>query len=145
MRIVFIIMIVFLSCKGAKNTDSQRATVDFSNPVNAQVKKIDSIDNYYLIYCRNGGKNYKIVSRKMNFKSSCKTIKVDSSYDFKLLQLTNVSSASVDSEIPTPINYLDIEKCIFKENTKICNEPKTELYEAKNLNGLCIVKTSDAN
>lgn len=137
MRIVIVLALIFFSCNGIKNINHKKVSADFSNQVNILVKKIDSVDNYYLIYGKNGSKNYKIISRKVNYGNSCKTIKVDSVYNFKIVQLTNLSPPKTDSLIPTPINYLDLEKCIYRGNTKICNEPITELYEVNNHGGLC--------
>lgn len=134
-----------ISCKSTKQQQTESSPeIDFSTSITGKVYKIDSLANYYLVYVSDEKSSYKIISEKGN-STSCKKIIRDSIYDFKIKQLTSDSPPSKgSSDIPTPINHLDIAKCVqFRGNTEICTEPGiNHLYSASNLTGLCIVKKS---
>lgn len=52
------------------------------------VYKIDSVNNYYLVYLSSEGKNYKVVSKKEE-ASKCKKIKLGDKYNLSSLDRIN--------------------------------------------------------
>ncbi|MBS9464161.1 hypothetical protein KIM67_17190 [Flagellimonas sp. 389] len=135
------------SCKSVKTQENIPSTeIDLSTAMRGKVYKIDSLNNYYLIYVSDEKLSYKIVSEKVN-KSTCNEIMIDSTYNFKINQLTSdTPPPEGNSNIPTPINHLDIARCVkFSGNTEICTEPGiNNLYSSSNLTGLCIVKKKES-
>ena len=82
---------------------------------------------------------FKIVSSKNETRATnSKKIIVGENYKFRLKQLTDRSNIK-SSEIPVPINYLDITRCELFDKTEICTESSFELAKAYNLNGLYIL------
>lgn len=102
-----------------------------------KVTKLDSINNYYLIYTIKGDSIFKIVSEK-NYVDNCKKIEVGKSYPLELISMRS-SAPSIGGLKISPVNYLDVRCFQFNENTQICKEDGIdELYFAKDLKGLCI-------
>lgn len=102
-----------------------------------KVTKLDSINNYYLIYAMKGDSIFKIVSEK-NYVNSCKKIEIGKSYYLELISMSSTAPSIGGIKI-SPVNYLDVKCFYFSKNTKICKEDGIdELYSTKNLKGLCI-------
>lgn len=135
------LFITIYSCK-VKEYKPEKKIVNFDNSINVKgaVYKIDSIKNYYLIYIKNKKNIYKIVSEN-NIKKSSNEIKIDSLYNFNLVDLLFNTVNDSNFKITNVSNYLDIEKCIYlKGNVEICNEVQTGLYKSRNLLGLSYVE-----
>jgi len=130
-----------MSCNPYKKIEELQPdrSYDDSKLINGKVVKIDSIDSYYLTYVETLNRSYKIISEKISNRINCQKIILDSIYDFKITQLTfDTKPKKNSSNIPTPINYLDIGKCIRFKNTEICTEPGfNNLFKSEYLNGLC--------
>lgn len=107
------------------------------NAPNYFISKIDSINNYYLVYAEKGDSLYKIVSKK----SLNKCIKIETYKEYSLLLHSMSSQAPVINGVKlSPINYLDVSCFRFDKNTDICKEDGIhDLYLSDNLEGLCIV------
>ena len=136
--ITLLFFILVISCKSNKPENLAKPSTiqknDFSELVEGKVYKIDSINNYYLIYLKSKKIDYKIVSKKNNCEKS-NLIKIDSTYSFKLEPIFKISNNGNQSIA----NYLDLKRCqYFDGNTTICNEPGIELYKSSNVYGLCI-------
>lgn len=149
-HIFFSLLILYflLSCKTHKNVIiADRESV---NPY--LVEKIDSVNNYYLVYVSCEKKYYKVVSEK----SPCNynIIKVGKSYpSFMFQPLIDEEEYKRRAKAFNVINYLDLTpSCINLDNsTKVCKEvihdpsgnvTKTKvygLYKTSNLNGLCYI------
>ncbi len=103
------------------------------------VTKLDSINNYYLIYAKKNDSVYKIVSKKELFPN-CELITLGSNYEFKLKSMRENAPTFRGLKV-SPINYMDIKCFQFDENTQICKEAGIyDLYFAENINGLCFIK-----
>ncbi len=78
-----------------------------------KLKKIDSINCYYLLYASRNDSLYKIVAEKelVPFK-----MKIRAYYDMKLYPRHGYNSKF------KPINYLDVRCSHYKNDTKICIE-----------------------
>ncbi|MFW5879713.1 MAG: hypothetical protein ACOCUV_02705 [bacterium] len=100
-----------------------------------QVIKIDSLNNYYLIYAENNDRLYKIVSRKEDSLNGIK-IQVNNYYKFDLFSIRD-SAPTINGVRLLPQNYLDIECYTYDENTAICIERDSiiELHHSRNIKG----------
>ena len=130
-----IISSLFINCSNNVN----QLTFMKGDSSSFKVNKIDSINNYYLIYLIKQGKKYKIVSKKNSGEfNNCKNfLKEDGYYNFELENLIPEvqSSNPLENRIPYPA----LSCYLFDGNTKICEENEMEtLYKAKNLKGLCV-------
>jgi hypothetical protein len=126
--LLLIITIISLSCVTSKN---KRKSDDLYN-----VFKLDSINNYYLIYAKKHDTVYKIICQKQ-IVSHCNKLKLGTFYKFDLYSIRE--NAPVISGIKmNEVNYLDIKCYQFDENTSICKEDGIyDLYFARNIKGLC--------
>ncbi len=130
--IILLILILTCCCKSYKG-----GTVKTENLY--EVYKLDSINNYFLIYAKKRDSLFKIVSEKEK-PSKCRSIKVKSLYSFELQSIRDTAPV-INGIKMTPINYMDIHCFQFDENTSICKEEGIyDLYFAKNIKGLCIIK-----
>lgn len=135
-------MFVF-SCKSKKMDDNSEKSpvIDLATTIKMKVVKIDSLDNYYVIHTIDTNKHrYKLVSEKF-YTNACVKIKQGLSYDLKVRDLFSNMILNKKEEFPTPVNYLDLKRCIdLKNNTKVCTEPGiVNIYRCYNLIGLCFV------
>lgn len=134
--------LIFCNCATNTNTLNKIVLNEY------EVTKIDSIDNYYLIYTQDSKSRYKIVSRKniktfnpddlksiskVRIKKINKRVIVNMKYKFELEELDKKS----DSISKTQMNYYEFTHCVnLYPATKICTEPGYRLYKALNLDGL---------
>lgn len=134
------------SCKSVtsrENNGLKVKKIDFGYRLGSFVEKIDSINNYYVIYTIDSiGNQYKIVSKKQ-IGSTCKEIELDSFYTFNVKELLSIDQPNMGSDkFSTPVNYLDLKRCTRLDNrTEVCTEPNiTNVYTSTNLLGLCLIK-----
>lgn len=137
MRIlIFLIPILICSCINSKSISQAKEDGLFF-----KVKKIDSINNWHIIYATKQETLYKIVVKKeVTPNVNCNKIVKGKSYDFKL-HSRKANAPEINGIKVNPVNSLDIPCYTFDENTNICIEPKKgiyDLYFAENLKGLCI-------
>ncbi len=92
-----------------------------------KVYKIDSINNYYIIYALNELDYYKIISKKDSLNES-HNIRVGEKYNFQL----------INSIIEN--NYLDVKGIVLDDTTLIEIEPDSILFLSypQNVSGLYI-------
>jgi len=129
--LIFFASIILISCTTNKKIIEKKSEY--------MVTKLDSINNYYLIYATKNDSVFEIISKKER-TAKCKTIKKGSNYSFKLKSMRDNAHTIGGIKI-SPMNYLDIQCFQFDENTKICKEEGIyDLYFAKNINGLCFKK-----
>ena len=137
---LLVISFVFVSCK-SKKIESEPELIQFeigAKNINASISKIDSISNYYFIFIENDQEFYKIVSNKNKaIPQNGIKVKVGENYPFKIQQLTDRKPSGSNDNF-TPVNYLDITRCIDFNGTEICTESSFELARPYNLNGLYI-------
>lgn len=99
-----------------------------------RVYKIDSINNYYIIYTQKNSENFKVVSEKFR-APECIQIVVGNSYNFKL---HSVFSSNGESLFKTGMGHLYAWQP--DENTLITLEGdgiSRDLFFVENLKGLC--------
>lgn len=124
--------ILFISCTSYK----QQKTSKLENLYH--VYKLDSINNYYLIYAKKQDTIYKVVSKKEKL-ANCKMININSDYEFTLHSMRD-SAPVINGIKMTPVNYMDINCYQFDENTSICKEKDIyDLYFSDNIKGLCFI------
>lgn len=141
MKNLFIILILILvSCRSKKIEPKPHITkFEFGIDVNAKVLKIDSISNFYLVFIENEEIFFKIVSNKNHAKPyNGVKIKIGESYKFRIQQVTDRRPSGSNDQF-TPINYLDITRCVNFKGTDVCTESSFELAKSSNLKGLYII------
>ena len=111
-----LMMVALLSCSYCHIATENRSYY--------KLKKIDSINSYYLLYASRNDSVYKIVAGKelVPFK-----MKIRAYYDMKLYPHYGYNSKF------KPINYLDVRCSNYKNDTEICIEDGCvpELYDLK--------------
>ncbi|HEX8577759.1 MAG TPA: hypothetical protein VF677_15840 [Flavobacterium sp.] len=137
-KFILILPILFISCGKKLFMDKK------NNPmlISYKVYKIETINDYYLIYASKKDSLYKIVSKKEAVTSKCTKIKLNSYFDFKL-HSTRENAPVIGGVKLSPINYLIINCYTYEKDTKICIDVKNgifDLYYADNVKGLCFIK-----
>lgn len=135
---------VLLACNlSKKNTTSAGMQSSSINKLLGayQVFKIDSLDNFYLIYATKNDSSYKILSEK-TLLTNCNKIFVTGNYDFVL---QNAKDITITNESQTLKFYLfNVDCLIYNDSTKICIERSGNfvpaLFRATNVKGLCFIK-----
>lgn len=139
-----ILLLLCASCLSIKQTgmthieniDSKCATSKLY-----EVYKIDSINNYYLIYLRKDSQKYKVVS-KMGYVPFGKKIKLGVKYDFSLKSLFDIDIL-INGSNANPAHTSLVECIYIDKMTYVCierNDSIFDLFCAKNLTGLYIHK-----
>ena len=129
---------LFIFCFGIKSNpyfNSYNAVTQDS--VNYKVYKIDSINNYYLIYAKKGHTLFKIISKKESAKK-CNRIIVNHVYKFRLHSIL-----SVNGQPAIPANQImELSGWRIDESTTIVFEGDSirDLYNADNIKGLSFIK-----
>lgn len=137
--ILFLILLSF-SCKSTKaETESLTKNFVLGKDVTAVVSKIDTSELYFFIFIENENEFFKIISDKNQPKpNSGVKLEVGKKYTFRVQQITDRSPKGKNSQF-TPINYLDIDKCITIDGITICTESAFELATTSNLKGLYLI------
>lgn len=119
------------------------------NEMSYKVSKIESLNNWNIIYLSRDTIRYKLVSLNVKNKD-CHRIKEGKTYNFKLQ--SRKENVPVINGIELKVaNYLDVEGYVYDKNgvtcylydqeTEICTDPKNnihDLFYSRNLKGLCI-------
>lgn len=133
-------ILIFFSCKSKKienETLNQKFVLGID--VNAEISKIDSISNYYLVFIKNDKQYFKIVSDKNQGKPyNGIKVKIGENYRFRIQPVTDRKPSGTNNQF-TPMNYLDITRCHYFNGTEICTESSYELAKSSNLKGLYII------
>lgn len=126
------IIFISLSCK------SSLPVIENKNLY--EVYKIDSINEYYLIYAKRGDSLFKIVSKKEAADKQQERM-VHKSYPLKLHSrrenLPTIGGIKLE-----PVNYLDVECFAYDKSTTICIERDSinDLHYAENIKGKYFIK-----
>jgi hypothetical protein len=142
MKNIFVILILILfSCKSKKvGTETYKPQFELGIDVNARIAKIDSIENYYFVFIENGEEYFKIISEKNQAKPyNRKKVEIGKNYKFRIQQLTDRRPSGENDQF-TPMNYLDISRCLNFNGLEICTESSFELAKSSNLKGLYLNK-----
>lgn len=109
------------------------------------VFKIDSINNYYLVYLSFEKKTYKVVSKK-EVITNCKTIKLGDKYNLFNLNRIIIPEDYIPKNVATGSPLEFVPDCIkFDEQTEICRERGMDnIYRSDNLKGLCYIDSLPA-
>lgn len=102
------------------------------------VYKIDSINNYYLIYARSNDSLYKIVSKKST-NTHGDYIRINKRYPFQLHSMLSTFKINGVSITPQTMNV----NCFsFDKETSICLEGDSirNLYQGDNIHGLYFLR-----
>ncbi|WP_334126982.1 hypothetical protein [Empedobacter brevis] len=129
--LITIVIFFFISCNSSKQLSE--------NKIEYKVDKIESLNNWNIIYLSRGYNKYKLVSLKTENKE-CHKIKEGKTYNF-ILHSRRENPPIINGIKLEPVNYLDLHCYAYDNETEICIEPEkgiNDLYSAENLNGLCI-------
>lgn len=138
--LIFLSLPLFYCC-GFNSFDlSKQNSEDVSKSKDSSfyVYKIDSINNYYLVYGKVDNEMYKIISRKQLI-GQCDNVMAGRSYYLSiqsiLFKKVNIGGV-VRERVGAPPSCM-----IFDDSTIICLEKGLvmDLFESKNLSGLCLV------
>ncbi len=101
-----------------------------------KVYKIDSVNQFYIVYCKKEGRPYKIVSSKMSSKKGV-LVKLNHSYRFELHSIIYLPNRRKEDLKLSQIDCINIAM-----NTTICLEGDSirDIYASDNLEGLHFVK-----
>lgn len=130
--IILILVFVIISCNTQKRIDNS-----IEEKMLYKVYKIDSINDYYLVFAKKQDSIFKIVSKK-NFSKNCNSVKVGKKYSFKLK--SNRTLAPTINGVKIAAQNVDCY--VFDKETSICVDRKNgiyNLYFADNLKGLCLI------
>lgn len=116
---IFINFIFYFSILFGQNTD----TYHFLDKINCKIDRIDSLDNFYLIYAQSDSNQYKILSRKIPI--TCRNIIPGNNYLLDIYE-----------RFPVPLNYLDVDM-IVGAGTIIKIDWGDNLYISHQIWGLC--------
>lgn len=118
-----LILVIACSCSVIKN--------NYSNVYN--IEKIDSIDNFYLIYAKRNDSIFKIVSPKQNHDGRRKIL-VGRNYSLLL------KPRIIKGTIYSSINYWDTRCFNYGDSTTICLEQNCvpNLYTTEDIKGLFV-------
>ena len=121
-KILGVILLLFFGACCKKNFNSK-----FDND-SYKIKKIDSINNWNLIYATKNDSVYKIVVKKdLKYKSNTK-IRINNYYKLKLTSKKE-NVPTVNGIKISPVNNLDVQCYDFDEVTKICLELDKGIYD----------------
>lgn len=107
-----------------------------------RVYKIETINDYYIIYASKKDSLYKIVSKKENKPSNWTKIKLNHFYNFNLHSRRENAPIIVGIKLQ-PMNYLIINCYTYEKDTEICIDTQNgifDLYYADNIKGNYYIK-----
>jgi hypothetical protein len=138
----FVLTIPVLCSFGSADSSNKSYFNTIAKPSDSlfTVNKIDSVNNYYLVYLKKGTNWYKIVSKKENLDNA-KKIKVNSSYKFSLKSIWN-QEILIGGVNVSPSLFPHVTCLSFDKETSICIERDSinDLFVSKNLKGLHYIK-----
>jgi hypothetical protein len=131
---IFTTLIGFITSKFVKNGYSVGKL-----ETSYDIRKIDSINNWYLIYARKGDSLFKIVSKKTTIEN-CNKIQINKKYDLQLH--SRIYGYAIAGKTMSPQNTLLVNCFSFDDSTNICLEGDSirDLFYADNIKGLCFEK-----
>jgi len=136
----YIPQLIFIAIIGCISSKSSKTSYHIGElPTIYKVYKIDSINNYYLVYARKGDSLYKIVSKKMSFEN-CNRIRINNNYEFRLH--SSIYGSKMAEKTISPQYTLLVTCFSFDDTTNICLERDSinDLHHAENIKGLCFIK-----
>lgn len=131
---LLIFLIVIISCSHKIYEDMQEPKLNVENNDLYIVTKVDSINNYYVIYLKKDDDNFKVVSEKTK-NTYCNPLKEGQKVSLNLKSFYEKKIKFGNREMTTS---LMVDCFYFDENTKICREKAHGLYYSEDLEGLCI-------
>lgn len=137
-NIILLLSILFVSCgkSSLMNKENDLKLTSY------KVYKIETINDYYLIYASKNDSLFKIVSKKDLSALNCSKIRLNNYYNFKL-HSRRENAPVINGVKMDPVNYLVINCYKYDKDTEICIDAKNgifDLYYADNVKGLCFIK-----
>ncbi len=142
-KFILAIFFIFLmtNCKNLVINDNDlQNKISLTSTDIYYIYKIDSINDYYLVYGRKSDSLFKIVSKKENYEVCNNYVKVGSSYHLEIESIWK-RDFIINGISAAPSNFKNVKCLSFDEKTSICVERDSinDLFEVKNLKGLCII------
>jgi hypothetical protein len=136
--LAFFTLVSFISRSGVpQNSGSLTIGQKKQDSMRYKVYKIDSVNNYYILYARYSHSVFKIISKKET-GGACKGIVVNGSYKFHLTSILSVNGVSI---VPSNQIY-ELSGWKIDNATTISFEGDSirDLFYADNIKGLCFTK-----
>lgn len=139
--ILILVLIIVFSCQSKKTIYSSKVRTELGININAQVSKIDSIANYYLVYINSDKGDFKIVSDKHKaYPYNGVKVRIGKKYKFRIEEKLTDRFIYIDNKKISMANMDHVRRCMYFNNTEICTESFFNLAIANNLKGLYINK-----
>lgn len=146
MRVLFCwsFFVVLISCNRTAAKSSSVVGPDFATNASGEfvISKVDSLDNFYLIYAVKHDSVYKIFSEKAEGRN-CRKIYAGERHDFTLENAKNQSVITEDG-VKKSFYLFNVDCMIYNDSTQICIERGAKsvpaIFQATNLKGLCITE-----
>ena len=137
-----LLALCFSSCRiiEAKHNRNNSFDATGSQRHYLRVYKIDSVNNFYLIYAKNTKSFFKIISEKKTI-DNCRNIYIKGKYNFSLTSIWNYKMF-INGVNVSPSTNLLVNCLAFDSVTYICLERDSinDLYHANNIEGLCLTR-----
>lgn len=108
------------------------------------IERIDSINNWYLIYAKKLDTNFKIISSKdVRQMAPGKKIMVGRYYRLILISRKNDDVPTIKGIKIKPMNSLDVHCYVYDEQTSICIEQEKKIFDlhrSPNIIGLTYIE-----
>lgn len=143
MKNIIVLILPLITCfelqfHNSSNPNSNTLDLVKQDSIKYKVYKIDSINNYYLIYVKQGRNIFKIVSKKEKIEK-CNLIAVDNEYKIHLHSMLSVNGHSIIP--PNAINEISGWRVDDSTTINFEGDSIRDLYYADNIKGLCLIKT----
>ncbi|PSL25864.1 hypothetical protein CLV42_11269 [Chitinophaga ginsengisoli] len=144
-RNIFLYLLLFV-CLAACRSSSKLS--DYKGNIYL-IRKVKSVNNWYVIYATKKDSVYKIIVQKENTDTlSCRE-KVNIGKYYKLILHSRKKDPPSLNGIPIrPMNSLDIQCYQYDEVTEFCIEPREgiyDLYSTESIKGNCYLGKIDLN
>ena len=133
--IILFLITVALSCNGKRKILHQDTTLDKFQEHKYLVDRVDSINNFYILYISDEYFKYQVISNKSN-NINYERVHEGKYYHFKL------SANLLEPKTVAAVNSYDLKNCNDVDSvTRICRERyMSGLFYASNLKGLVLLK-----
>ena len=133
-KIIPVLILCMFSCAGIKQTNQKHNVDSFI------INKIETKNNWYLVYANRHDSTFLIVSKKAEIVNPTgDKIVVGNYYNFKLSSIIPV----INGVKMIPFNYLDFAGISLDEKTLVNINPDKgifDIYSAENLKGLFLTE-----
>ncbi len=140
---IAILLFVFIGCTTTKTTIKPDNKISRDNSILTgahmyKIYKVDSINNYYILYAKKNDYIFKIISKK-EVNLNCNAVKMNGSYNLNLKSVWEYDTVINNKKISFS-KVINVNCLGLNDSTTICLERDSinDLHYAENLRGLCL-------